>query len=346
MHTWRWHRRGGIWPCVVACVTFASVEAQAAEPSRRLDDAIVIEGGVCLERATLAKEVERRLGSNLLDARIRIEVREAASLRQASFVLYRDDVASGERELEHLDGDCSEITSAVGVSIAVAVQQLLLDFPLLEPGDDTAESDARMQTETKPETPSLPPQAKRKPAVRDPTESRVPARCLGVEVQPGLLFGALPGPALATSVMGEIRLAPAWVGRVGIFGAASVSLPLATGVASGQIAAGRGDLCRQVPLGGLIARSCAGVMIGVIRVAGEGYATSFEQFLPWPSPILRLDSSYPVGHNVRVSVGLDGAAPLVRRRLETTNRAGELLVSKSLPPVAILAGIGVRYTFR
>jgi hypothetical protein len=263
--------------------------ALADPPSLQVDE------GLCFDAPTLARRVEHWRKAQ---ADPRIQVRLKRSDRMVSFMLVRDDTVLGERTLEVPQAACDDVTDAVAVAVAMAL-------------------DANRAVSTEPPEEPLPPaESMFRVSPADDAESApvpvVPTPHLTVSAAAvfadGLLNRVAPGievgfnRAWAPWFETQLLLLGVWEGYSS-FGPPGVR---------GRLLAAILDGCAAKSAGPALLRACLGVAFGaVLTQVDSDWAPGIPAF-GWAGPTARVDGKISLGPPLSLVLSVDGFMPVVR----------------------------------
>ena len=293
-----------------AAAALLHANAAAAAP---LAERLEVRNDSCLVAETLASRIEHWATAPIaVHVHVRVTRRDGA----VSFVIVgegaRDDEALGERSLHLPEGPCADVTDAVALAIATALDA--------NPGGGGAASDAAPD---KPATPETSVVTDRLDVDSSPTSTRPGARFRGPwSVSALVTTGVLARPAPGIEV-GIDEAVNSWFdAQFLVFGVTETgsSTDEASGahfaVLSSVIAAAVDGCAGRTSDGGRL-RACLGVAAGVLisHVAQTNYAPPVYRGAPavgWGGPTARLDARFALTPYLAVLVSVDGFAPWIR----------------------------------
>jgi hypothetical protein len=265
-----------------------------ADPPR-----LQVDEGLCFDAPTLARRVEQWRKT---PADPRIQVRVKRSDRTVSFTLARDATPLGERTMEVPQAACDEVTDAVAVAVAMAL-------------------DANRAVSTDPPEEPLPPaESMFRVSPTDDAESApvpvvaTPRLTVSAEAvfADGLLSRVAPGI--------EVGFNRAWAPwfetqllLLGVSGSSSSSLgPYGySPPVRGRLLAAILDGCAGKSAGPALLRACLGVAFGAVLSYVEDPAVDIPAF-GWGGPTARVDGKISVGLPFSLVLSVDGFLPVVR----------------------------------
>ena len=253
--------------------------ALADPPSLQVDE------GLCFDAPTLARRVEQWRKTQ---ADPRIQVRLKRSDRMVSFTLVRDDMVLGERTLEVPQAACDDVTDAVAVAVAMAL-------------------DANRAVSTDPPVEPLPPaESMFSASPADDAESApalvVPTPRLTVSAEAVFADGLLNRVAPGIEVGFDRAWAPWFETQLLFLGVFESSSPV-----SGSLLAAILDGCTGRTAGPVFLRACLGVSFGAVRTWRSDVPA-----LGWGGPTARVDAKISLGLPVSLALSVDGFMPVLR----------------------------------
>ena len=289
---------------------------------------------VCPDEATLAANVTRRLGRDPFAAsapeRVLVHLGGARRGFRARITLIGAPPFHGIRKLTSPDPACVELGETVALTIAVAIDPLVLvrpDPPPPRPGP----IGVRRAADREEERPLI---ARLDPEPTPPEPPDMPVRGeLGVY--------AVGGAALAPGITLGPRLGVAVVGDGWALGAAASLHLLGAGDVeqggSGRVAApiGAGELHGCLRFGPW--STCAVLAVGVQRFGGDGVTGAADAL--WVAPGLRLGGRLPLSPGIALAATVEGMFPVTRARARVS---GETVWET--PAAALALGLGVVFT--
>lgn len=289
-------------------------------------------GSTCLDEARLEARVGRWLERDTVDRRVRVHVVGGASPTDVRFVLYRAGGEPAERVLESPPEDCENLTAALALSIALAIDAAILEHFSLP--DDEKLVEVR---EPKP-TPGL-------------LDSMLPTpEAHRFSVQLGLSGGLTTGLLTAVAPAGRASLhgaiAPWLEARLsGLYTKArNQRLPQVPSVEfDAEVWAGRGDLCAIVPATKwLTAAGCAGFQGGVfITQPRRGLSAGGRVAKALWAIGLGLEARIVLTDWFSLAIYADLSLPLRKRTIMVRDESGQPIgTGRSLLPAGVMAGAG------
>jgi hypothetical protein len=332
-------RRWGRSTAVAVVAMCASSSALADTSKRPLVEAFTVQPAECLEREQLVPAVAQWLGHDEIDRRISITVR-----REGDAVVYgllRDSTLVGERTVTSLPAGCAELTTALALSIAVAIEATFFG----------REEQAPPQAAPLPTPP---------PVYGPPARAAPPRKAVRVGPQAtlageaGLLWNTLPGIRPLISAGVDVAWSSHFETRTAIFAATAATSPLGSGEVETRLFAGRADACATRPASRLELRACLGVAWGFVAARGVGFVEQRSPSQPWLGLPLRVEGRLALGSSEakagwgllaatelvftmrRAQMGVAGEKPIDARR----NEAADVL---TLPVVGGAATVGLYF---
>jgi hypothetical protein len=170
-----------------------------------------------------------------------------------------------------------------------------------------------------------------------PTLDRTPPVSLGtsnlaLRLQAGIaLIGeVLPAPALALQAGGELIIGPSHRFSLALDGliTSQTDNALAGAESQSQLFAGRALACWAWPVGALVAESCAGLALGAVNAAGNGYSIQdLPTTLLWVAGVVRFAVRYPRQGAFSARLAADGFVNAERPRLLVQTADGSVVAS-------------------
>ncbi len=304
----RWLSKAAL---VLSCASVAlpRVAAAGENPSRPLVETLTVHpGSTCLEGLMLAEHVQRWLGADTVDARMRIVVRGSQhDPHRADFTIIKGDGYPTHRDFKADTAECVELHSALGLSIALAVRATWIE-PEGEYGDA--------------------------PGVR---RAAFAVQALATS---GVLGGLAPGAAGQFEV-GLSEWLDLRVGATMAYAAHQRLSDNLEGRFDVLLFAGRSDVCGGVRVAeSLRVRICLGTMIGLFRTAGSDVAQPEIQAEGWGAAAVGVDAAIDFSRSVGMTLGPDVLVPFWTRRMQVVREDGSSGGDKTLPPWGFVVGIG------
>jgi hypothetical protein len=328
----------------VALAILGLARAAGAQPvDRPVVEALRVEPNACLDREALARHIAGWIHTDRIDRRIEIAVSGSPSAPGGvGLTLLRDGQVVGERRFTTLDVPCEEARAAIGLAIAVALDNTLLQDLRVEP----------------PPPPPAPPPA---PAPAPPVPA-APPPAPGAHLGLGMSLDAVgmlgPLPSLVAGVSPAFELTPHGMFDLRLAGLATSAstFPVGTGSVSAAIFAGRVDACAAFQLGphaegarlaALRLHACGGLLAGVIHTSvAAGLDPSPSPTSPWVSAALRFDARVALTPIFGLELAVDGLVPITRTEVEATLADGTVVDTHPLFPVGVAVGFGPHFIFR
>ena len=331
-------RRAGVAFAAALILTSASVHAQL---THAVPDAVTVGPSTCLDAPTLAARVEMWLGRSEIDARVSVRVRDERDVGQGVvFVVLREGRPVAERRLRPKSIPCPDLTAAVGIAIALAIDATFLAS--LMNVADLESIKAPPAPPAPPPPPSRPEPEKAPPSAAAPHKEAVGVRG---SVQAHALVGVLPTPVAGASFGFDVALAP-WADlRISGMGTLRRPIRIGTGEADVTLAAGRFDGCFVRPVDAVSLVGCGGVVTGRWIAAGSGYDVNQSSSLPWMAAVARAEGRLRVGEGIHVVFAVDGYVPLLRPVLDVRGRDGKVVASDEAPAAGFGVAVGPLIAF-
>jgi hypothetical protein len=305
LHVWV-----GVWLSSIVLV----LAAPAAADERPLTDAITIaRGDDCLQHELLVPHVRMWLSSDALDADISVVVSDQEE--GASFVVTRGGEAVAARTFDRLPVACVDRRAAVGLAIAIALDEAALEG-VLEGGREAPERASR--------------------GLAVALELVVEGQLL-VEVLPEVAGAAQIGARVVFDESVELAL-HAWTTSVS-------GADLAEGRVSAQLAAGRLDLCVRRRIDSVVLRGCAAGAVGAAFAEGLGVAGARQATVGFAGVLARFGVGFLVTEWLALEIAADGWLDVWRPRFDLVDEDGNAVVSTSLPLGGLIASAGASLRF-
>ena len=310
-------RRGGFTSIAIAAVCLASPVAAADDaPRRPLGEAFTLQAAECLELTTLAPAVGRWLGRDEIDRRISVVVR-----REDGAVVYelqRDDVLVGQRRVTNLPEACSELTTALALSIAVAIEATFFG-PENEQAAAPENAPSPVPSSTsipvsRPPRPDPRPDPPPRPAHAPPRQRHAAAapHQASLRAETGVLLTTLPGarPLLGAGI--DVAWSRHLETRTTLLATTAARSPLGSGEVETRLFAARADVCAASPIWRLELRACVGLGWGLVESRGIGFLDRRSPSQPWLGLPLRGEVRIPLERSgAKLAWGVLAAADLV-----------------------------------
>jgi hypothetical protein len=314
---------------------FVAFEARAAEPARL--EWVRLEGaGSCIDAAQIEARVKRRLGSEPFDPRAS---RSIEGVVRRSGQVWRAQIAvrarPGElnpplRELESTAADCTSLSNAVVLAVALAVDPA------------AAFSDAEAKSPPAPatvEAPPAPPSEALPQAPLATAEAALPGRAdLELVGQLGLLPQASFGVGLSVATVLAPKLALALRARAFPEVEVDGEPAYAVGLAALSL-----DLCWLArPVQAIDVRACAGPSVGLMHaavLAGDRTQPGQRGSL---AAELGLDAAFALTRTLTFELGARAAVPLTRYRFTLEGSDEALFVQSAVAGMAYV-GLGLHF---
>lgn len=263
--------------------------------TRPLSEALIVQRAECLETESLARAVTRWLGQDAIDRRISISVRKEGDA--IVYGLHRDDVLVGQRTVTSLPEGCVELTTALALSIAVAIEATFFGGEEADAPPEAAPPTARR----------APPagaiaRARASPRRKPGRDATPPVPHAAVTGELGLLWNTLPGVRPLASAGVDVAWSRHLATRTAVLATTAAASSLGTGEVETSLYAGRADACGLGPTKRLELRACLGLAWGLVPSRGVGFLDGRSRAQPWLGLPLRAEG--------RLVLGRDGARPV------------------------------------
>jgi len=282
--------------------------------------------GACSDPSELRAEVAGRLGydpfveSAGVDT-ISVQIRRAGIGLEGTFE--RRNAAHhplGRRAISSRRGDCSELTSALAVGIAIAIDPLSL----------TRENPAEAPPLPAPAAPAEAPSPFRESGAVEtvplvPTRRTTPLRFV-VGIGPSLALETLPGPSFGVRALAGVSYGSFELDLEGAFDA-----PASTAAGAGSIEASLvvGKVAPCFRYGWLL--GCASLSMGTLHGTGVGISkSSVQDETFYAAAGVRAGAEWPITRTLGVRLFVEGEVPLRPTDLKTNDTT-----AWSTPPVGV-----------
>lgn len=312
-----------------------STQAPRVADDHLLAEALIVEpGATCLDRATLLEHIEGWRDSDRVDRRISIRVQGSASKPRAIEIRVEGGEEPIERTFDPAPSDCAGLHAAVGLTIAIALDDMLA----VELGIVAPTPPAPVE-QVQPGEGDLPRERRPKPT---PTRS---GPALGLSALGGLFAGLTPRLTAGGLLSFDIRPRDHFDLRIAALATHLPGFELDSGRVAVTVAAGRFDLCWGTTPFAVRARICGGLAGGATISRGSGYSTNFQQTTPWLAGILGTDLVVHLVGPLALELRLEGVFPFQRTRVDVRSETGQLLAAKRFPAVGLILVLGPRFEF-
>lgn len=313
------------WPAVVGVL--------ALEPVT-LERTLTVAEGPCLESRSLAESTASWLGRAEVDDSIAVDVHTVSDERVAFRLSSRGRVTV-ERELAPPPGACEARTAAVGLLIALAIDERVSEaVGIVPPPIDDLEPARAVPAEDSEAAPRLEarPQPERPPPRRSP---------VGLFVQASGSYEVLPGAGIGGRIGVSTRVRPRLDVDAGVLVVGGLPFSLGEGETQPTLAAGFASLCPVLGSGRVDARLCLAPIAGVVVASGDGYPQDERVVLPWFGARTSADLRVPVSTRVAVSFDAGVIAPIVGARFDVRNEGGIVQERRAPAAAGFEGGLGV-----
>jgi len=326
----------------LACLV-ASVSATTFADERRpvpLVEAISIESAPdeCPADA-LVERVGQWLQRPSLDAGTSVRVQLGGEGGPAaSFELLRDGEAPAVRTFDVLPGECAARLDALALAIAIAIDPAVMARIAEDEAGDasgppaTVTTDAEETTEAASESPPEP----EMPAAAEESDDETPQRWQHA-VSLGGTFGWRLIPDLSATATVAFRTVydQRLVLRGGAWVSSRAEHSLGPGAFESRLFGGRVDGCARWALDPIGVDVCGGVLAGVLRAEGKGFAENLVTYRPWVALAVGVRGELPLGDRFALAANTEAVVPLLRPELTVSDEARTTTVRESVAPVAI-----------
>lgn len=295
-------------------------------------------GASCLEQERLSAMVSTRLADLEIDqGSLQIEVRGHP---ENPFEIEYSIVQDGQHLVTHpfrLERtDCHQLHIVVGVSLTHMVAAIVATERMREPirGATPAVTSNVVESETAPRLEGTPEPSLSGVASPPPWRYRLSIR-----------GGPAIGVPTPLSGFGEVSAEAGWKDRVdlqlGVIGGISPAVSVATQRASVAVLAGHLSTCGGYSWGVVHPRACAGAVLGMVFAQGQGFGTDQTSTLPWAGATVTAELGVAVNPRVRISVGVDGLAHVLRPGFDFYDEQSVRTVGWEFPSFGAMFSIGL-----
>jgi hypothetical protein len=323
----RWKTLGPIAGVMVLLVTFVTRRAGAAQETRPVREAIVVEpGATCLGAAALVEQVEAWVGTDRVDSDVVVDVRGSPDHpRDAGFQMLRAGSIVAVRRFEPGPSRCEQLHAVLGLAIAMALKASLVEelAPTMVPMPVLA--------------PAVPPGP---PVQATPPWSVVADAIVAVAVLPDAAFGFDARIERALSPVFGLRL-----GLLGVLahGEAFSGVP---GHFDEWLLAPRLDLCAGLELGSRVRmHGCMGMSGGGLHAQGYSYASSRSTFIRWLAVANELGVAVDLSRHWSIGASAALILPVARNSIVLRDYSENVLEQRDLAPVGWIFGVGPMLRF-
>jgi hypothetical protein len=300
----------------VAGSTASASEATAPVATRPLIEALhVTPGATCVEAPALAQEIASWLGTDAIDAGLRIDVTGSAEdPRTVAFQMARGEEILAIRRFSPGPEGCDHLEAAVGLSIALVVRASLLD------------------------------------EITGAVVPVHPAAALpwAVGAQGLLVLGALPGRALGIGGRIDRALPPNFVFRLGVVAIASEDngFDHVAGTFDAAVVAFRVDACVRADVTRRThVHGCAGILGGALGAFGHGFAASRDTWTAWSGSADALGVEFDLTARWSVGAEVSIVVPFVQTSVGVRLETGDVADSRQIAAAGGALSVGPLYRF-
>lgn len=321
--------------CAFSAVVAMAFPAAAEPQTHAVADAIAVGPSECFTGPDLASRVEMWLGRNEIDQRVSVQVSDLRHRGEGVvFVVTREGKSAAERRLRPREIPCADLTAAVGLAIAMAIDATFLASFL------DVEDLRRAEEPPSPTPPPLPAPVADKPSpapklVR--AEPKPVASFVHGALQATGLIGVLPVPTAGGTFSVDVSLSR-WVElRLAGLGTFDPAVQLGSGRVRVGAAAARVSPCLVQPIDELSVAGCAGLAAGRWVARGEDFDVNHASTLPWVAAVATGEGRLRLGELTSLRFTVEGFVPFVRPSLDVEDGSGRVVASKQ----AATAGLGI-----
>jgi hypothetical protein len=293
-----------------------------------LFDAISVDPGAsCLDRAKLVKRVARWLQRDLIDARIRVEVRgDPVRKNYVAFSIDRGGGDRSERTIPDAPEDCDQLHSALALSIALAIDADSANARAAELGSGELPSDEVLLS---------------KPEPSEPPYFRFAVGAFG---------HATAGVLTDTSAAGSARFELGFVRfldfRLGALTTQRDGQTLRPAEVDGtfyvNLTLARLDTCAAQVVGESVRMlACVGAIAGALRTRGERFYPVQTQTRLWSGAVTGIEAQASLLTWLALAASVDLTVPFAKHRIQALDIHGQVAAERQLTSVGVLVGAGL-----
>ncbi len=290
--------------------------------------------GPCIEAADLAETTASWLGRDTVDASVRVEV-YAVTPDRVAFRLRTDDGVTAQRELSPVPGDCADRTAAVGLLIALAIDERVSEAVGISPPPIAAVTPAR-PTPGQDAEPAPRLEARTRPEPRRPAQTPVAFGIHGVGS-----YEVLPGAGVGGRASVSMRVRPRLDVAVDVLALGGLPFALGEGETQPTLGAASASVCPLLVRGRLELRLCIAPVLGLVVARGQGYPKNETIVLPWLGARTSADLTVAVSKRVGLAFDVGVVAPLVGARFDVRNEGGIVQERRDPAGAGLSGGLGV-----
>lgn len=305
-----------------------------------LERSMTVASGPCLEAAALAGTTASWLGRDTVDASVRVDVYVVADDRVA-FRLRTSGVVTAERELSPLPADCSDRTAAVGLLVALAIDERISEAVGIAPPPVAAVTPPTQSVpaEDAESAPRL--EARVRPEPAGPAQTPVALGVYGIGS-----YEVLPGAGIGGRVAVSMRVRPRLDVGVDLLAIGGLPFALGEGETQPTLGAVSASVCPVLARGRVDVRLCIAPLLGLIVAGGQGYPKNETIVLPWLGARTSADLRVAVAERVGLSFDVGVVAPLVGARFDVRNDGGIVQARRAPAGAGLSGGVGVLVQLR
>ena len=323
----------GIW-CVFSAVVVMAFPAAAEPQTHAVVDAIAVGPSECFAGPDLASRVEMWLGRSEIDQRVSVQVSDLRHRGEGVvFVVTREGKPAAERRLRPREIPCADLTAAVGLAVAMAIDATFL-ASFLDVED--------LRRTEEPPSPTPPPPLP-SPVADEPApkpvraEPKREASFVHGALQATGLIGVLPVPTAGGTFSVDVSLSRGLELRLAGLGTFDPAVQLGSGRVRVGAAAARVSPCLVQPIDELSVAGCAGLVAGRWVARGEEFDVNHASTLPWAAVVATGEGRLRLGELTSLRFTVEGFVPFVRPSLDVEDGSGRVVASKQ----AATAGLGI-----
>ena len=261
----------------------------------------------------------------------------------ASFQLDREGEAPTVRTFDVLPGECAARLDALALAIAIATDPAVIERLADDEASDVAAPETTAATPEGGPEPSaaVTPEGGPEPsAAAEGPEGAAPPPWRYALALGGTFGWRLIPDRSATATLGFRAIHDrGLVLRGGVWVSSRAEHSLGPGAFESRLIGGRVDACARWALDPIGMGLCGGVLGGVLRAEGKGFAENLVTHRPWVALAVGVRGEVPLGGRFALALGVEAVVPLLRPELTVSDPARTSTVSESVAPAAIQLGL-------
>lgn len=284
----------------------SETEIDAPAEQQLLTAAIEVSGSDgCLTTANVVAEVAVWLRRNHVHELLHIRLHVGDT--EVRFEVFDNERATGDRRFHQLPLDCPHRMAVVGLAIAFALDDTLMEtVDLGRDGSDTLRA--------------------------------------SLALEGGFGFDVLAPSTALGAFRFELGFDAARL-RLGLIVGYGLPTALGTGQLHTALVAGQLNFCAAAPWTPIGLVVCAGALAGVTRAEGSGYLVNGDTSLPWVAASARTELQFQIAQTLRLTLAAEGLVPIVRPTWQAVTVSGSVTAARTASPIglALVAGAEVEF---